>query len=148
LITLLERRLRGEKVAIPLRAVKSQASRRYHRTVRSTAAIARAQNRAILPFKGPVVVSLDFYLQRPSRLTWKRKPMPATWAPVKPDIDNLQKAILDGMEDLIYANDSQVVAIQTRKQYAAGEGFGNPGPRVVVMVNELDGGEGHGMGAA
>lgn len=68
---------------------------------------------------GGVAVVMEFVLPRPKRIP-KRTPgrLPA---PVKPDLDNLVKAVLDGVEKAgaFEVGDGQVVSIMTSKWYAA-----------------------------
>ena len=47
----------------------------------------------------------------------------------KPDIDNVIKAVLDGLNGVAYADDSQVVALSASKCYS-------DDPRVVVIVED------------
>ena len=49
----------------------------------------------------------------------------------KPDIDNCEKAIFDGMNSVVWVDDVQVVQVSKRKRYAET-------PGVVVIVRELD----------
>lgn len=62
-------------------------------------------------FDCPVTVTLSFVLPRPSRPRW---PVPA----VKPDIDKLTRAILDGLTDGgLLADDARVVDLHVTKRY-------------------------------
>lgn len=85
------------------------------------------------PLTGAISVKMDFYM-----------PIPKSWSKAKkeaaecgelrptgtPDIDNLAKAILDGMNDGIgYCDDKQIVSLTCNEWY--GE------PRTEVELNEL-----------
>lgn len=50
----------------------------------------------------------------------------------KPDLDNIEKSILDGMNKIVFRDDSVVCDVVKRKRYSAT-------PRVEVRVRELDG---------
>lgn len=50
----------------------------------------------------------------------------------KPDLDNVTKAVLDGMNKIVFIDDSLVCSLTVSKNYSAT-------PRVEVMVRELDG---------
>jgi Holliday junction resolvase RusA-like endonuclease len=89
------------------------------------------------PIQGPVALNLAFYLPRPGRLIHKRRPMPPCLADHKPDLDNLVKAILDGVNGVAFQDDRQVVQIMARKFYAAGSGYGDTRPRVEVVIEEV-----------
>jgi Holliday junction resolvase RusA-like endonuclease len=47
----------------------------------------------------------------------------------KPDIDNLAKSVLDGMNGIVWRDDSQIVSLHVTKVYASGTG-------VDVLVKE------------
>lgn len=51
---------------------------------------------------------------------------------VKPDVDNIVKAVLDGMNKIVYRDDSVVCDVSNAKRYSSS-------PRVEVYVRELDG---------
>ena len=86
------------------------------------------------PFTGPVKLWLMF-----------RMPVPASWpqwkqqaaldgiiAPTgKPDLDNLEKAILDGMNGIAYVDDAQITELTKRKIYSME-------PGVDVIITPLD----------
>ncbi len=59
---------------------------------------------------GPLGINLTFYLERPK--TVKRE-----YPEVKPDLDKLERAMLDGLKPLI-GNDSKVVSLSSTKVYA------------------------------
>lgn len=64
---------------------------------------------------GPVTVEVEFVMRRP-KATPKRAPTPH--AIKKPDLDKLQRALLDAMTGHVYQDDSQVVEIRARKRMA------------------------------
>ncbi|MGO3147119.1 MAG: RusA family crossover junction endodeoxyribonuclease [Leucobacter sp.] len=79
-------------------------------------------------FDGPLAVFAVFYLPKPQRPRW--------WAPaVKPDVDKLSRALLDGMTDGgLLADDARVTELFVMKRY---ESPSNPvGVRVLVMEDE------------
>jgi len=73
---------------------------------------------------GGLEMTLDFYLQRPQSL-----PVKINYNVKKPDIDNLAKSIMDALESVIYARDSQVFILNCTKQY------GNP--RCAIKIVEM-----------
>jgi Holliday junction resolvase RusA-like endonuclease len=81
----------------------------------------------------PLSATLTFVFPRTSAMTWKKKPMLREWHADVPDIDNLEKAILDGMNKIIYNDDRQVVRVHKIKVYAAGD----EAPRVHVRLHTL-----------
>lgn len=62
------------------------------------------------PLEGPVRVWLSFVLPRPKSVK-RAHPF------VKPDIDKLARAVLDGMTGIVFRDDAQVVSLQANKAY-------------------------------
>ena len=85
------------------------------------------------PFTGPLRMKIHFYLPIPK--SWskakKQAAMDKTVVPsAKPDIDNLCKAIMDGLNGGIgYNDDKQIVELHTYKWY--GE------PRTEIELEEI-----------
>jgi len=77
------------------------------------------------PWRGPVMLTLVFYMPRPKGHygTGKNAGMLRPSAPVhhttKPDLDKLVRAVKDGLTGVVYGDDSQVVWINARKEYAS-----------------------------
>lgn len=61
---------------------------------------------------GPVALTVDFYLPRPKRA---RRAAPY----VKPDLDKLVRAIGDGLSQVVYIDDGQIIELVARKFYPA-----------------------------
>lgn len=83
---------------------------------------------------GAVSVELDIRMQIPASWSKKKQIQAAEGlipASKKPDIDNCEKAIFDGMNSVVWVDDVQVVEVSKRKRYAET-------PGVVVIVRELD----------
>ena len=78
------------------------------------------------PFNGPVALILVFYMNRPK--SRRRENFVVT----TPDLDNLEKAFLDGLNEVAYMDDRQVVVKSAVKRYVVG-GV----PRVEVSVVPL-----------
>jgi Holliday junction resolvase RusA-like endonuclease len=86
------------------------------------------------PWAGPVQVYLTATFPWPSG-TSKAKRSVTSYAAVKPDIDNILKSALDGLNGVLWKDDSQVVLCQALK--VRGE-IG----RINVTVTFLDDGQG------
>lgn len=69
------------------------------------------------PLEGPLHIKIDFFYKVPKSWSKKKKEL-AKWHTSKPDIDNLQKSVLDSLNEIAYIDDSQVCSIQARKQYS------------------------------
>lgn len=85
--------------------------------------------RALL--EGPVMVELDIVLGIPQSMSKKRKTLALAgqlYPTKKPDLDNVQKAIYDGLNGVVWKDDVQVVRAMVGKRY--GE---TPGVRVKVV---------------
>ncbi|MDO3336388.1 RusA family crossover junction endodeoxyribonuclease [Mycobacteroides abscessus] len=65
-------------------------------------------------FDGPVSVTLQFVLPRPKSAPKTRTPA----ATKRPDLDKLERAILDALTDVCFADDSQVVSLSGYKRIA------------------------------
>ena len=79
------------------------------------------------PMKGPVMISLIFYMARPES---RRKEV---YASTTPDLDNLEKAVLDALNGIAYEDDKFVVAKNAQKKYVL-----NGVPRVSIRVISLN----------
>lgn len=85
---------------------------------------------------GPVAVSLDIRLAIP--VSWSKKKQAAALsglvaATKKPDIDNVEKAIFDGLNGVVWDDDVQVVRVEKQKRYA-----GVPGVAVTIRPLSLE----------
>lgn len=82
---------------------------------------------------GAVSVKMDIRLPVPA--SWsKRKQLMAldgqVFAKKKPDIDNVEKAIFDGLNGVVWNDDVQVVEVVKRKRYGSA-------PGVLVVIREI-----------
>lgn len=75
------------------------------------------------------IVDLDFIYERPMKYCTKRYDTEFLWKPTKPDKDNLEKAMLDALNGILWYDDAQVVAGTTRKMY------GPPGQSSYIGLN-------------
>lgn len=84
---------------------------------------------------GPVCLDVTFVLKRPARIKKKNSPSGRIAHTVRPDMDNLLKAIKDAATKAgIWQDDCQVTTINASKVYAAkGEG-----PKVEITVSHED----------
>jgi Holliday junction resolvase RusA-like endonuclease len=81
-----------------------------------------------------VLVQADFVFERPKRLMRKKDPLGLVWKTTLPDSDNLVKAVLDGLNGVLWHDDRQVVDVRIRKFYA--EKAGKARVCLSVMVIE------------
>lgn len=84
---------------------------------------------------GACVITLDICRSIPA--SWSKKKRVAAlagqvFATVKPDVDNVEKAIADGLNGVVWRDDVQVVRVNKQKRYAAT-------PGVHVRITELEG---------
>jgi Holliday junction resolvase RusA-like endonuclease len=76
---------------------------------------------------------LDINLQNPASWSKKRQQMAAAGqiAPTgKPDIDNVQKCVKDGMNGVVWRDDALVIEVRVSKRYSTA-------PGVCVSVEQL-----------
>lgn len=83
------------------------------------------------PLQGDLSLDLCFVMPRPQSMRWKTKPMPRVPHCVKPDLDNLVKAVLDALNALAFNDDSQISEVTMRKVVASGD----EQPHVEVRIN-------------
>ena len=93
---------------------------------------ARSAMGATEPLETPVGVYL--YIKLPIRKSYSKKRVEACLngleKPIgKPDIDNLAKSVLDGMNGVVFKDDSQIVSLHCTKVFSSESG-------VEVMVKE------------
>lgn len=67
---------------------------------------------------GPLVLHLHFVLPRPKSLNRRKDPEGAFPCDKRPDLDNLVKAVLDGLK-AAWGDDAQVYSLRAEKWYAA-----------------------------
>jgi Holliday junction resolvase RusA-like endonuclease len=85
------------------------------------------------PMAGPLRVDCTFVLPRTNAQRWKTRPMPRLPHTKKPDRDNLDKAVLDALTGLLWADDCQICSGEVTKWIAAGD----EQPHVLVRVSEV-----------
>lgn len=87
-----------------------------------------------VPTRNPVFVTIDVYCSVPASWSMRKqnKALAGDVLPtVKPDIDNTEKAIFDGMNRIVFRDDVVVCDVIKRKRYSRT-------PRVEVWVREMD----------
>lgn len=94
---------------------------------------AKAAMGSLEPFEGPVALHMQAWLQLPS--TGSRKRLAAMLSgesrpAKKPDTANILCAIQDGMNQIVYRDDKQVVQITASKHWSST-------PGVTVTVSEI-----------
>lgn len=96
--------------------------------------------RAAIPIKpatlltGPLRVEIVFVMPRQKSKMWKTKSMPRYRSCTKPDIDNMVKACLDCLNQVIWIDDSQVAEGVFEKWHCAG----SESPHLTITVASLD----------
>jgi Holliday junction resolvase RusA-like endonuclease len=77
------------------------------------------------PWRGPVKLTLNFYLPRPKghfgsgKNADKLKPSAPDFHITKPDADKLVRAVKDGLKGVVYGDDSQVQQFVAAKWYVS-----------------------------
>lgn len=113
-------------------AYTPDTTRKYEALVTARAKEAMIGKRKI---EKPNAVRVDILAIFPVPSSWSKKRRTAALQGVehhvsKPDLDNVQKAILDGMNGIVFEDDSQVIDSRTRKAYG-------PEPGVKVFIDEV-----------
>lgn len=82
------------------------------------------------PLQGPLFLEVDFALPQPKGIPLYRR---HTASPSKkPDLDNLLKAVTDGLNKVAFVDDAQVVQVVLRKRYAVGST-----PNTFILLGEV-----------
>lgn len=85
------------------------------------------------PLETPIAVYLCFRLPVPKSHSKKRNEACLSGAEKptkKPDLDNLAKAVLDGLNEVVWRDDSQIVSLRLTKVYST-----VPGINIVISEN-------------
>lgn len=73
------------------------------------------------PFETPVYLTITFYFNHPKyhyTPSGNKSKRYTTFHVVKPDIDKLQRAVLDALTGIAYVDDAQVIGVHTSKNYS------------------------------
>jgi len=95
----------------------------WEQAIRGTARASRAEK-----ITGPVEVDLEFHMPRPKghwgtgRNAHKLKPSAPLFHYVKPDLDKLERAVLDGLAQICFGDDTFVVRLNGSKFYSSTPG--------------------------
>jgi Holliday junction resolvase RusA-like endonuclease len=94
---------------------------------------ARIAMREWQAFNTPMQMQLSAYYPIPKSWSKKKRQMAMDGEihpQVKPDLDNVMKAVLDAMNGVVYVDDSQVINMVATKRYSSD-------PRVEVYLHEV-----------
>lgn len=100
------------------------------------AQLAKASMKGKSPMEGGVIVKINAYYPIPKNTSKKKRKLmedKLIRPLVKPDGDNVAKAVLDGMNKVVYCDDNQVVTLITHKWYGS-----EPHVKVTVRSWECD----------
>lgn len=81
------------------------------------------------PLSGPIRLKVKFLFHRPKRL----KDGPEEYAPKRPDITNIIKAIEDGLNGVAFLDDAQVVSMTAEKYYHSSEDT----EKTIIEIGEI-----------
>jgi Holliday junction resolvase RusA-like endonuclease len=115
-------RPRFSKVGGFMRSYTPKKTSDYETEVRTQAQTVMTRE----PLETPVAVYLYFRLPIPRSHSKKRQEacLNGSERPIKkPDIDNLAKSVLDGLNGVIWHDDSQIVSLHLTKVYARNPGI-------------------------
>jgi Holliday junction resolvase RusA-like endonuclease len=89
--------------------------------------------RGLEVFETPMQLQLSAYYPIPKSWSKKKRQQAIDgeiYPNVKPDLDNVMKAVLDALNGVVYVDDSQVINLVATKRYSTD-------PRVEVYVHEV-----------
>ena len=102
------------------------------------------QNPGALPSSGPIRITIRFLFAPPKAAYWPKNSkhngeLKEGWEGKrhvsKPDIDNLVKSVLDGLNGIAFKDDSQIWRVTASKSYSEK-------PHVTVLIGDDDGDNG------
>lgn len=88
----------------------------------------------LMPSEKPLAVEIIFYMPIPKSATKRAKEFMIAGQirhTKKPDLDNMTKIIFDGLNKFAYEDDSQIVSLFTKKEYAKT-------PKTLVWIREVE----------
>lgn len=109
------------------RAVTTNANAKTKPWQKQVAAAASVAFAMRAPTEKAVLLRLEFRMPRPKTV---KRALPT----VKPDIDKLERTILDALTGIAYVDDAQVCTVTKRKRYVE---F-NQQPHVLICFEEVD----------
>jgi Holliday junction resolvase RusA-like endonuclease len=100
-------------------AFTPERSAAYERAIKWSAKVAM---RGQQPLTGACLVTAAFELSIPRSWSQRKRAQALAGAIAprgRPDLDNLGKALLDGLNGIVFADDAAVIHLNLKKQYAA-----------------------------
>ena len=82
-----------------------------------SAAFEEALGHKEVDLEAPIELRVDFFIKRPSNMCGKIYPDESFPHVKRPDLDNLVKTIMDGLNGIAWSDDSNVVRLVARKFY-------------------------------
>jgi len=110
-----------------VRVYDPTSAREWKQLVKAQATLNRRTEKGLI--EGPIILGLYFFLVKPKSLPKKVKRHIK-----RPDLDNLGKAVKDGLKGVFYRDDSQIYREVLTKDYCKG----NDSPRVTVQLISED----------
>ena len=131
----------GLRFEVPLRPVPKQSFRfskrggyqparitKFKKAVAQYACVAKQQSKWVVN-EVPVLLRLEFHFAWPTN-TKKAIKQTTAHRQARPDLDNLEKAVVDGM-DCLWPDDSYVAAKVSSK-------FNSPENKIIIIVEKID----------
>lgn len=118
-------------------SVRGGFARAYtpEKTVSFENRVAHAGNQAVVGTPSTKAIALQIAVHLPIPASWSKKKQDEAALGVtrpcgRPDVDNFAKAVLDGLNGIVWRDDSQVVQLTATKHYSIS-------PRVDVVASEI-----------
>ena len=124
------------RVWTPTTIRKSDGTKKSHPIVefKATIRMAAAEIWKLAPLTGPLRIDVCAVFPRTQAQVWKTRPMPRLPHEKKPDRDNVDKAVLDALKGIVFADDCQACVGLIEKWVAAGD----EQPHVKITVSRLE----------
>lgn len=98
------------------RAYTPEATRSFEKLIRDLAKLQWGKSK---PIEKPVRIDIEFRIKRPASVPLRKRKYPS----VRPDLDNLEKALIDAIQGVCFLDDSQIVRKYSEKVYALESGI-------------------------
>ena len=90
----------------------------------------KAERKGKPPMAGPLSACISFVISRPKSVSANKRKYPV----VKPDLDNLAKAVLDAANGILWEDDSQICKLVLTKDYSLAN---SPGSIIVDVCCDV-----------
>jgi Holliday junction resolvase RusA-like endonuclease len=104
------------------------STKNFQKALRNQIFLLMRVEKESLPVYGkgiPLSLDIDFVYRRPKRLCRKMDPEGYIYMPTSSDLDNLEKSVMDALNNVLWHDDRQIVELNSRKFHSPKGGEGH-----------------------